>query len=617
MDASNHLLKSFLDAAATGLVRNSRELCYLQANEAYARLMGKPVGEIVGRHLGDVMGQRALEKIRPHIEKVLAGERVEYETELPIAATGPKWIHVVYTPERDASGQVVAWVGSITDITKRKLAEETVSERERQLRFVTDHVPVFIVQCDAQARFRFVNAPYSRRFGLEPDQAVGRRIDEVIGAEAYEKLRPHVEAVLRGQRVEFEEALPYAYGTRWMHCVYVPQRDGAAVEGFVAVIQDVTARRNAEDALRDADRRKDEFLAILAHELRNPLAPLSNGLQILDLMSLAPETREARALMKRQLDHMVRLIDDLLDVSRITRGKIELKTRPISLEEAVRQGLEASQALVESRGHELSIHVPREPLVVRADLTRIAQVVANLVNNAAKYSPTGGRIQVFVERDGAHAVVRVTDTGIGIRSEMLERVFDLFTQADRGADGGGGLGIGLSIARGLIDQHGGSIKASSPGPGQGSEFTFRLPLADEADAPKEDSQESVPVIGARRVLVVDDNVDAASSLATLIRMAGSEVRIAHDGEQAVAAAREHRPDVVLLDIGLPKMDGYEVCRVMRGEFGSRPLIFAVTGWGQDQDRRRSAAAGFDGHLVKPADFARVAALLAGETRTAE
>jgi signal transduction histidine kinase len=362
--------------------------------------------------------------------------------------------------------------------------------------------------------------------------------------------------------------------------------------------------RASQEALREADRRKDQFLAILAHELRNPLAALVNATQIVSRVGRGNEGfRSALQILERQLKHLGRLVDDLLDVSRITTGKIQLYKEEVELATIVAHAVETSRPLLDARKHDFKVSLPDEPLWLKVDPTRLAQVLSNLLTNAAKYTGESGRINLTAERQGEQAMVRVRDTGIGIPEEMLPRIFTLFTQGNRTLPGsGGGLGIGLSIARKLVEMHGGSVEVSSPGPGQGSEFLVRLPLIQarqQAKAPKTDH--ALPEEAcSRRVLVVDDNLDAAESLAMLVREMGHEVRVAHEGSSALKTADNFQPELVLLDIGLPVMDGYEVARNLRKQPGlERILLVALTGYGQDEDRRRSQEAGFDHHLVKP------------------
>jgi signal transduction histidine kinase/DNA-binding response OmpR family regulator len=370
--------------------------------------------------------------------------------------------------------------------------------------------------------------------------------------------------------------------------------------------------------IREADRRKNEFLAMLAHELRNPLAPIRNAAQVLRLLGLENPTLDwARDVLDRQVGQMVRIVDDLLDVSRITRGKIQLRTEPVDVAAVVARAVETSRPLIDARRHGLSVALPPEPLRAEADPARLAQVLANLLNNAAKYTEEGGQIWLDVAREAGEVVFRVRDTGIGIPREMLASVFELFTQADRSLDRSqGGLGIGLTLVKSLVEMHGGSVRASSEGPGKGSEFVVRLPAL-PADPPPPSANGSREVAGAgarRRVLVVDDNVDGADSLAILLRAARHEVAVSHDGAAALREAEAFRPEVVLLDIGLPGMSGYEVARRLRQLPGLEGvLLVALTGYGQDEDRQRSRDAGIDHHLVKPADPQALQQLLGDPT----
>jgi PAS domain S-box-containing protein len=357
--------------------------------------------------------------------------------------------------------------------------------------------------------------------------------------------------------------------------------------------------------LREADRRKDEFLATLAHELRNPLAPIRNALEILKRASGdAKASDSARAVMDRQLQQMVRLIDDLLDLSRISRGKIELRKETVALDAVLRAALETSEPALAEKEHALSLDLPDRPLLVHADATRLAQVFANLLNNAAKYTPSGGRIEVGVAAEDGEARVRVRDDGAGIAPEMLPLVFEMFTQIDQPWERAhGGLGIGLTIVKRLVEMHGGTVEAHSAGVKRGSEFVVRLPLQDGlGDAPALDAAEAEGASSRHRVLVTDDNVDAAESLGALLEILGHDVRTVHDGEAALELAESFRPDLILLDIGMPGLNGYEVCRRIRSRpWGREVFVVALTGWGQEEDRRRSRESGFDHHLVKPLD----------------
>jgi PAS domain S-box-containing protein len=368
--------------------------------------------------------------------------------------------------------------------------------------------------------------------------------------------------------------------------------------------------------LRDADRRKDEFLATLAHELRNPLAPIRNAVEILRRADGdAPLLEDARRMMERQLDLMTRLIDDLLDVSRISRGKVQLRKERVELANLIRSALETVRPLIDSQGHDLAITLPPQPIVVDADPTRLAQVIANLLNNAAKYTEKGGRIWLTAERQDGEVVMSIRDTGIGIAPEHLPHLFEMFSQAAPALERSqGGLGIGLSLVRGLVELHGGTVQAHSDGIGRGSRFVVRLPIVDPhiPHTPAEPAVENqVPATGKRRILVVDDHRDAAESLARLLRLMGHETCTAHDGLEAAQAAASYRPEVILLDIGLPRINGYEVARQIRQQpWGQGMILIALTGWGQDEDKRRAWDAGFDHHMTKPVEPTALEKLLA-------
>jgi PAS domain S-box-containing protein len=372
--------------------------------------------------------------------------------------------------------------------------------------------------------------------------------------------------------------------------------------------------RLANALLWETDRKKDEFLATLAHELRNPLAPMRNVVEVLGLKSeLDQQTRWAVDMIQRQLSHMTHLVDDLMEVSRITQGKLELRKQALSLADILRNAIEASRTIIDMSSHELIVALPDETVVLSADPTRLTQVFQNLLNNAAKYTPAGGRIWLSAERQGSDAVVVVRDSGIGIPQEKLASVFNMFSQLAPALERSqGGLGIGLALVRGLIELHAGSVTAHSDGPGCGSEFAVRLPLGAPGELPQEIAQCDVPVRAQkRRILVVDDNEDAATSLSILLELQGHDVFIASDGLSALRVAGEMNPEIVLLDIGLPGLDGYEVARRIRTEpWGAQMMLIAITGWGQQQDKQIAVDAGFDFHLTKPVEHAQLVRLIA-------
>jgi signal transduction histidine kinase/CheY-like chemotaxis protein len=406
---------------------------------------------------------------------------------------------------------------------------------------------------------------------------------------------------------------------RWMayKVLTLPGADGRPA-GLATVSQDVTERRRLEDDLRrvagelsEADRRKNEFLAMLAHELRNPLAPISNAVRALRLSrGDAKAVQAASDMLERQVGQLMRLVDDLLDVSRITRGRIELRTQRIELAPIVTQAVEAVRTAYASMHHEFTVTVPATPIYLEADSTRLSQVVGNLLNNACKFTDNGGRVWVSVEQEGPQAVIRVRDNGIGVAADQLPRLFEMFTQVDASLERSrGGLGIGLTLVKTLVELQGGTVDAHSDGLGHGSEFTIRLPsLAESPALPPEPAPAPAT---RRRILIVDDNQDAAEWLATVLTLNGHETRVAHDGMEAIRAAERMLPDAVLLDIGLPGLDGYEVCRRIRKEpWGKNLVVVALTGWGQEEDRQKSREAGFNSHLVKPVDDEVIEKLLA-------
>ncbi len=406
-------------------------------------------------------------------------------------------------------------------------------------------------------------------------------------------------------------------------------RKTRALERLNSELEQRVRERTAElqattAALQEADKRKDEFLATLAHELRNPLAPIRTAVQLLRLKELSDSKHaRAREIIERQVEHLVCLIEDLLDVSRITRGMITLHREPVMIGAVIASAVETTRPVIDARRHELTLELPDEPITVEGDKMRLVQIVGNILHNAAKFTDAGGRILLKVTRESSQAVITVRDTGIGIPSELIPRIFDLFARVHAASEySEGGLGIGLALVRRLVEMHAGSVTVHSDGPGRGTEFSVRLPLIAAqatAVAQQADESESIPAVACRRILVVDDNCDAAEALATLLEVRGHDIRVAHDGEEALTIADEFNPQIVVLDLGMPKMDGYETAGQMRTRpWGKRATLVALTGWGQQQDRLRTAEAGFDAHLVKPVTdvelFQALARCAIGESR---
>ena len=389
------------------------------------------------------------------------------------------------------------------------------------------------------------------------------------------------------------------------------------VIGASKVARDISERKQIDSALREADRRKDEFLATLAHELRNPLAPIRHSLEILLRAEGDPGLfRHATDILGRQLSHLIRLVDDLLDVSRISRDTLQLRKTRVDLRSIITDALEASRPLAERDGQRIEVSLPDRPIYLDGDSVRLTQIFSNLFNNACQYTETGGRIWLTAERQHTEVVVIVRDSGIGMPTDQLDGIFEMFAQVgDDSERPRRGLGIGLTLVRRLVQLHGGTVTARSEGRGLGSEFEVRLPILDTYPEVRQAEPVHLPESGARRILVVDDNLDSADSIATLLRLSGHRTFLAHDGLEAVQAAARLRPDVVLLDIGLPKISGIEACRRIRSHaWGKGMVVVALTGWGQEHDRRSTREAGFDAHLVKPVDYDDLLQLLSAPLR---
>jgi len=542
-----------------------------------------------------------------------------------------------------------------TERDSRLKAEESLRQSEELFRLLVDGVTDYaIFLLDPNGIVTTWNLGAERIKGYGAQEVIGRHFSVFYPEEAVARGWPEYELKVAAAEGRFED-----YGWRlrqdgsqfWANVVITALHNRGRLLGFSKVTRDLTERKRAEEELQQerdlleervqertaeltrleqelrlkveelaaADRRKDEFLATLAHELRNPLAPLRHALQLLRLAEDDPNLRrKASGVMERQLAQMVRLIDDLLDVSRITRNKLQLRKERVELATAVQSALEAVRPLVETAGHEVTVALPPEPVHLDADLTRLTQIFTNLLNNAVKYTEAGGHIRLAAERQGGEAVVSIHDSGIGISAEHLPHLFEMFSQVAPALERStGGLGIGLALVRGLVELHGGSVAAHSAGLGQGSELVVRLPVAvAPAPAPSQPGAEPRSPSGARRrILIADDNPDSVEVLSLVLEHAGYEVRTAHDGLEAVRAAATFRPEVALLDIGMPGLNGYEAAQRIREQSGGWDMVLvAITGWGQEGDKRRAREAGFDHHLTKPVDPADLQKLLASVLR---
>jgi signal transduction histidine kinase len=515
-------------------------------------------------------------------------------------------------------------------VSSRQDAERAIIQNRSRLDYVARFSGVGFWYCPLPFSELFWDERVKDHFHLPPDAHVTiNEFYERIHPQDRESTRVDIDTAIRDRNVYdtvYRTVHPENGEIKWIRAIggatYAP--DGTPTY-FDGITVDVSAQKRDQERLarvlnrereqarllEEQDRRKDEFLATLAHELRNPLAPIRTGLQFLRMGGSGEQATRTHEMMERQLRHLVRLVDDLLDISRITLGKVELKKERVDFRTLLGSAIEATRPLVEAANHELAVRLPADALPLDADPTRLAQVLANLLNNAAKYTPPGGRIQLTAEIEASMLVVRISDTGVGIPPDMLSKVFDMFTQVGRSIDQSqGGLGIGLTLVRRLLEMHGGSVEAESAGANAGSTFIVKLPLAERAEMPL---ISAVPTVSQRahRILVVDDNQDAAESLSMLLTLDGHDTRVANDGESALAAAAEFKPDTVFLDIGLPGMNGYETAHHLRQAHGDALRIIALTGWGAAEDRRRAQHAGFDGHLVKPVDLALLTATLSG------
>ena len=563
------------------------------------------------KSLRELFGDVLYAERAPHIRSALSGELVRFEGTTRHHTRGARLCEIVYVPDRSPTGLIRGFYVMAQDITDRRHAEASLRERERLLKLVFDNASdglcLFTLERNQQFRCVSVNESFLRVRGYTRALVQGRPARELIPEANLALTREKwLEAVQSRQALVYNEVADLPVGRRFAEITLVPIAEpNGAVTHLLAAYRDVTVQQQAQSQLREANRRKDEFLAMLAHELRNPLAPIRNVAEILSQGALDAETvRRSSQLLQRQASQLTRLVDDLLDVARITRGAIELKKEMVAIERVVEMAVESIQPLLDLKRQNVTVKRSPEAVLVEADSVRLCQIITNLLSNAAKYSPEGTRIQIELGCTQDDVFVSVRDQGIGIDPQLLPHIFELFLQGDRSLDRAqGGLGIGLTIARRLIQMHGGHIEAHSAGLGQGSEFRLQLPRLHARSSsmqthPTGQSDEK----RRRRVLVVEDNVDAAESLAMLLRMAGHEVEVAHEGNGALNALEHFAADFILLDIGLPGVDGYMVAQSIRTRFPKlRARLLALTGYGRSEDRDLALSCGFDDHLAKPVD----------------
>jgi PAS domain S-box-containing protein len=609
-----------LESITEGFFTLDRQWRFDYANAEAHRILDRTPGDLRGKVLWEAYpGLEGTEFERAYVRAMVDRQKTSFTA---FYAARNAWFEVTAFPAPEGISIYFRDVSDAKRIEQERERLIVASERQRRIyETALDSTPDFVYVFDLQHRALYANAALMKVWGVDDVRGKtwmdlgyeqwhadmhDREIDQVIATRA----------PIRGE-------IPFTgtNGRRIYDYIFAPVLDAQGeVVAVAGTTRDVTERQAAEQAIRDqaarlteADRAKDEFLATLAHELRNPLAPLRNSIELMK-RSAAMETdpERLRVVMERQVDQLVRLVDDLLEVSRINSAKVELRIGKVALGSAVRDAIDATRPIIEEAGQELVVDMPDAPLFLDGDETRLTQILVNLLNNAAKYTGRGGRIVVRGERDGDHAVVRVRDNGVGISPAAIPHIFEMFNRGDRDSNRNqAGLGIGLALSRQLAGLHGGTLEATSAGLGMGSEFVLRVPLsASQAPVAPKPVLQDVD-LRVQRVLVVDDNVDAGDTLATLLRVLGAEVHVARDGMQALSALDTFLPSVAILDIGMPEMNGYEVARAIRGRLSDAPIMLvALTGWAQDADRRRALEAGFDHHMVKPPNLDALQRLLA-------
>jgi PAS domain S-box-containing protein len=669
---SNTRLEFIIEAVPALISYVGADERYRFNNSAYEQWFGRPVTEVAGRHVREVLGDGVYAVIAPYIRAALSGQPVTFESEMMYRDGKLRYVRATYVPDFGDDGRVTGFVAHVTDISDLKRAEEEreqlrrhADELGRAARRLAESLDISeVAERIAQSILPLFHAQSSVVRLLQPDGSLacaaiaGKWLDNfkpgyllppgvgLVGRAVAEGRALWTSDILEEPNVVLTADFRRGLAGVGHHAVLaVPLQVKGEIIGAISTAhreirtfsqaeidllqafadQAALAMRNVQLFAREqtaraeaeaASRAKDQFLALLAHELRNPLAPIVSAAALLRRPGApAAAVEQSAGIVERQAKNLARLLDDLLDVSRITRGRIELRMQTVAIADAVTSALEATRPLTDERRQTVSVTLPPLQLNVQADPARLEQIIVNVLNNASKYTAPGGRISVVASAEGSEAVLRIRDTGIGIAADVLPRIFDLFVQGDQSlAHTSGGLGIGLTLVHRLVGLHRGRVSAHSEGLGQGSEFTIKLPLSRQpvaSGAPVVPIPERGP---AALVLLIEDNADARQSLRTLLEQEGHRVEEAADGAGGLARAETTRPDIILVDIGLPGMDGYEVARRIRSQRGAAPILVAITGYGQADDRRRSLAAGFDAHLTKPVSPDHLAHVLAGLSR---
>jgi PAS domain S-box-containing protein len=615
-DAFAQLIHSVRDYAIFLLDRSGRVASW---NPGAERIKGYAAAEIIGQHFSAFYTEEAKQRRWPEQELVFAEQQGRFEDEgWRVRKDGSQfWADVVISAVRDHRGELRGYSKVTRDLSERRKQEETLRRSEERFRLLVEGVRDFaIYMLDPEGRVVSWNSGAERIKGYKAQEIIGQSFSVFYPHEAIAKKWPEQGLAMAREHGRFEDEglrVRKNGSTFWANVVVTPLYDAhGMLRGYAKVTRDLTDRKRVE-ALERAERQTNEFLAMLAHELRNPLAPISNALQLLSKRPAADSTEQwVREVLQRQTGQMTRLVDDLLDVSRITRSAIALAMEPMDMRQVVRSAVDASLQWVQSRSQALSVHLPEQELVVLGDETRLTQVLQNLLHNAAKYTPQGGRIEISARREDGDIVVVVHDNGMGMEPDMLRSAFELFRQGQQALDRTeGGLGVGLTLVQRLVAMHGGTVEARSAGPDQGSEFIVQLPAAAASGArPAPRAEPQTRPHRALRVLVVDDNQDAAHALRLLLEGDGHQVKMATDGICGLELAREYKPDYLLLDIGLPRLSGYDIAATLRGDPSMKDtIIVAITGYGHVHDRTRTAAVGVDHHLTKPVEFTVLRELL--------